>query len=75
MQHGVVIWDIGNLRVEFKGFQQSLISLANPEQDKFHGSDKKNDDGRRPLDNLLPVLHALEVLHQSSVVSATTKVG
>ena len=61
--------------MEFKGFQQSLISLANPEQDELYRGDKKNEDWRRPLDNLLPVLHALEVLHQTSVISATTKVG
>ena len=61
--------------MEFKGFQQSLISLANPEQDELYRGDQKNEDGRGPLNNLLPVLHALEVLDQSSLISATTKIG
>ena len=61
--------------MEFKGFQQSLISLANPEQDELYRGDKKNEDWRGPLDYLLPILHALEVLDQSSLISATTKIG
>ena len=61
--------------MEFKGFQQSRISLANPEQDELYRGDKKNEDWRGPLDYLLPVLHALEVLDQSSLISATTNVG
>ena len=56
--------------MELKGFQQSMISFANPEQDKLYQRDKKNEDWRRPLDDLLPLLHALEVLDQSSVISA-----
>ena len=75
MVYRSVVWDTWNLRVEFKGFQQSRISLAHPEQDELYRSDKKNEDGRGPLDYLLPILHALEVLDQSSLISATTKIG
>ena len=53
--------------MELKSVLQLKILTADPEQDELCQGDKRNEDGRWPLHNLLPVCHAVEVLHQLGV--------
>ena len=54
--------------MELKSVLQLKILTADPEQDELCQGDKRNEDGRWPLHNLLPVCHAVEVLHQLGVI-------
>ena len=54
--------------MELKSVLQLEILTADPEQDELCQRDKRNEDGRWPLHDLLPVCHAVEVLHQLAVI-------
>ena len=54
--------------MEFEGFLQIVILTADPEQDELCKGDERNEHRWRPLNDLFPICHAVEVLDQSGVI-------